>query len=533
MSRARTWVASHKLLASVIAIVGAAAVIAAFAGIAQATDQPGFCASACHEMRPYHTAWSSGPHADVSCVSCHVDPGTTARLSHKVVALKEVWISVAGDPSFPLEKPAPVPDSRCLTCHDDIRTASTGFDHASHAEKGDCVSCHAEAGHRVTAGALKAAGVFNENASEKRAVESSAVAAVGAGSANVAGHLPVACANCHDMQATGCASCHEPEHASTGPAQKTAECTTCHSPGQQFAFAHPTDPGACDSCHTPKQTHSFQGACATCHTTPGVAWAFDHNDRADCRNCHKSPAKHRGGPCSTCHKVSKTWAFSHPSSSSSCTSCHNTPAKHRAGSCTTCHKTGASWAFAHPSSGSCTSCHTRPAAHKSGSCTSCHKSRTSWAFSHPSGGSKCTSCHARPAKHSTSSCTSCHKVGSSWAFRHPGSSASCTSCHNRPSGHRSGSCVTCHSTSSWKFRHPGSKSCSSCHNPPSNHYSGSCGSCHSPSRSWSSATFSHPRVPGGEHSYRSFACSSCHPKSYASYSCLKCHDSNSGDDDDD
>lgn len=531
MSHVRDWVAAHRVIAAAVGVVAAVAMIVAFTGIARATDQPGFCASACHEMGPYHAAWTAGPHADVSCVSCHVDEGVTARLSHKVVALKEVWVSVAGEPRFPLADPAAVPDARCVACHDDVRSATAGFDHAAHAVKGPCTSCHATAGHTVSDDALRAAGVFNPDAVQ-RTTDSSLTAAVGAGSADIAGHPDVACAGCHQMRATGCATCHEPDHAATGPAEKTASCTTCHAPGKAFVFTHPVEPGACDACHDPAASHSYKGACATCHTTPGVEWAFDHNDRAECTNCHKPPSKHRAGPCVTCHDVGGTWAFAHPPASSACTSCHVTPSKHRAGSCTSCHRAGVSWAFAHPARTTCASCHTRPAGHKQGSCTSCHTSRTTWAFSHPGARSTCTSCHTRPTKHARSACASCHRTGSSWAFRHPGSSANCTSCHKKPSGHRSGACVTCHSVSRWAFKHPSSSSCSSCHSAPSRHYGGSCGSCHSPSKSWRSATFSHPRVPGGEHTSKSFACANCHPSGYGSYSCLKCHDSNSGDDDD-
>ncbi len=132
----------------------------------------------------------------------------------------------------------------------------------------------------------------------------------------------------------------------------------------------------------------------------------------------------------------------------------------------------------------------------------------------PGAKSTCTSCHPRPSGHRSGSCTTCHSVGKSWKFSHPGSGSSCASCHNRPGGHSSGACQSCHSPGSkWTFRHSSSLNCSSCHKAPSNHYGSTCQNCHSPSRSWSSATFTHPRIPGGEHSSRSFACTKCHPGS--------------------
>ena len=47
--------------------------------------------------------------------------------------------------------------------------------------------------------------------------------------------------------------------------------------------------------------------------------------------------------------------------------------------------------------------------------------------------------------------------------------------------------------------------------------------------------FSHARIRGGEHTYRSFGCSKCHPSGYRSYTCAGCHSSSTGpkDDEDD
>ncbi len=530
MTRVRTWAAAHKTIAILAVITSIVIAAAGAVGVAKATDAPAFCGSACHEMGPYHSAWAEGPHAKVACVECHVKPGEVNRLTHKVEAMKELWIHVSGEPTFPLEKTAVVPNDRCVRCHKNIKVSDTGFDHAKHATKGDCQSCHSTAGHEVTAAALKEAGVYNASATDDTLT--TRVAVVDGGVANIVNHKQVSCSRCHDMAKTGCKSCHTPKHEGTGPAAKTAECVTCHAPGEQFVFAHPTDAPDCGSCHEPTTAkHDYNGECATCHNKPGQAWTFAHNPKADCTNCHASPAKHIDvqAACSTCHKTGVSWAFSHPRVADGCTSCHARPAQHRTGECTTCHKTGVSWAFDHPSrSASCTSCHPRPAQHNSGACTSCHGVGTSWAFRHPKSAA-CATCHARPAAHKTGSCTTCHRAGTTWAFRHPSSSATCTNCHNRPSGHRAGSCATCHRVgTSWAFRHPTSTACRNCHSSPANHYGTTCASCHSPSRAWSNATFSHARIPGGEHTYRSFACSNCHPNGYSSHTCAKCHDSSSG-----
>jgi len=528
MVRVRRWAVANKAAAALIVLVVLFAGAVSAVGAAQATDQPAFCQAACHEMQPFGAAWSQGPHSDIGCVECHVEPGMVARLQHKTVAMQELWVHVSGEPKFPRVETAVVPNERCVRCHESINTP--GFDHAKHAAGRQCQSCHATAGHSVGLPALKAAGVLNVTLSQE--TTPGPVAVPDQGSANVPGHVPTTCERCHDMARTGCQSCHSPEHKNTEP-RKIAGCETCHKPGVEFAFAHPTGKLDCGSCHSqPTEKHDFPGDCASCHTKQGASWAFDHNSESICQDCHSAPEKHREGACATCHQPDTAWKFTHPSSTSKCESCHERPAKHRDGACTRCHSAGKSWSFKHPKNRACTECHNRPANHRSGTCTTCHAAGSSWAFRHPTGRT-CTQCHARPSGHRSGSCTTCHRAGRSWSFRHPGQSARCTTCHKRPSGHRSGSCSSCHRAGrSWAFRHTSGIRCSSCHKSPSNHYGTSCGRCHSPSRSWSKASIAHARIPGGEHTNKSFACSKCHPRGYSSHTCIKCHSSASGPRDD-
>lgn len=395
-------------------------------GAARATDSPDFCRAACHEMRPYVDAWQSSPHSAVSCVECHVEPGTVPRLAHKVTALGEVKSHFFGNPVFPGTPRTRVPDERCVSCHPAVMTTTPGFDHALHASRRDCQDCHSTTGHKVTEAALRDAEVLASSAATRSA--GTAVAVVDAGRASLAGHVTVSCSRCHDMARTECGSCHTARHDGSGAIRPAEACGTCHAPGAEFVFTHPVATTACESCHEVPQRHVYTGSCTSCHQKTGDSWAFEHPRKTACAQCHERPAKHRPGSCASCHRV------------------------------------GSSWAFRHPSTGAC------------------------------------TDCHARPSGHATGSCTSCHRASGSWAFRHVSSAK-----------------------------------CSSCHRAPSSHFGSSCASCHSPTRSWSSARISHPRIRGGEHSYRSFACSSCHPRGYGSASCLKCHDSNSGggDDEDD
>lgn len=443
--------------------VGVIAILAGAAVAATAyTSRPGFCTS-CHEMTPYYSAWNAGPHTGVACVDCHVDPGLAAQVPHKVEALREVYVHFTSNPTFPGTDVSPIPDSRCLACHSGtIAVDKPGFDHEQHRQGRSCVQCHTGVGHEVSPASLAQAGILDPAGA--RARKDLRVASVGAGAANIPAHPAVTCTDCHDLAATGCQACHLRD-AAGHPVRPTVSATLT------------ADPASCVRCHS------------------AATWAFSHPaDPATCTSCHPAPAKHRTGACTQCHTTGDRWTFTHPDSAATCTACHARPAGHATKTCSTCHATGVSWAFRHPASRDCSACHKKPSGHYAGACAACHKPTQPFAsarFTHPGSGARCTDCHKRPAAHSSGACASCHKTGVSW-----------------------------------KFAHPSSRSCASCHRAPSNHYGTSCASCHTPSRAWSSATFSHPSVPGGKHTYRSFSCSSCHPNGYGSVNCTSCHERN-------
>ncbi|RJQ52747.1 MAG: hypothetical protein C4521_09580 [Actinobacteria bacterium] len=526
-----------------------------------ATDRPFFCNS-CHEMKPFHEAWQEGPHAGVSCVSCHVDPGRLAQLSHKVVALKEVYVHLKGGARFPKLK-VEVPDERCRQCHERPPDTSA-FSHRRHAGKRTCVRCHQSVGHKVSEDSLARAGVLAEGGVRPDAVPDSP------SRSNLGGHKAVSCFRCHSVAGTECYACHKPKHKDRGV------CATCHEPGKSFvfshtpqspcqvchkkpdrhqatargvncldchtkagaswAFSHPSSREDCSRCHARPKAHSAsaESGCVGCHNQPGRSWSFDHSSavagkKVDCATCHRRPSTHasRSATCSRCHTAGISWAFRHPSSKS-CASCHAARAKHFNGACSSCHSTGGSWRFSHASPGSkCLGCHRRPSSHASRStaCARCHRTGVSWAFRHPSSTS-CGSCHAVPSRHYGSSCSSCHRASVRFAsakLRH-NSAWNCLSCHRRPSNHasRPATCSRCHATGvSWAFRHPSSTSCGSCHSAPRNHYGTECVSCHQSGTPFGKTVFRHPALR--KHNYRSFACSNCHPNGYSSASCTACH----------
>ena len=354
-------------------IVIVAVLAGAFVAVALATDQSAFCRS-CHEMVPYNDAWASGKHADVPCVECHVDQGVLARLEHKFVALGEVRSHFTGDTKFPRATPPDVPAERCTRCHPDLpETTKSGFPHGQHVRKGTCAGCHAQTGHAVSPAALQAAGIYQPGA--VATIPPGAIAALGAGSADVAGHVAVRCSDCHDLAKTGCKRCHTSKHKPRG------DCLLCHQAGVSWKFVHPKSGVDCAPCHRRPSGHTNNADCLTCHDKPGKTWMYTHRSGQDCATCHKRPAKHRSGACADCHKqAGKSWAFAHPGSGSSCNTCHKPPSGHYPGNCTRCHHSvGVSFAFSHPSAGEhswrgkpCKKCH--PSGTAAVSCT-CHGGR--------------------------------------------------------------------------------------------------------------------------------------------------------------
>lgn len=247
----------------VIAAATLVVLLSLFVASARATDSSKFCGT-CHEMQPFYNAWLDGKHhGRAECIDCHVDHGFFPRLWHKVIVLPEVFAHFTGDTKFPREVLADVPNSRCERCHPTVVVTNLkGFSHDIHARQGDCRTCHYNTGHSVLQPALEAAGIFNARTwALRQTMPAGALAHAGAGKANLPGHIPVVCSNCHDMAATPCSSCHTPPHAARG------ECSICHKPGPAFVFTHAptTMPGwqniACVKCHPKTYTQVY----CTCH----------------------------------------------------------------------------------------------------------------------------------------------------------------------------------------------------------------------------------------------------------------------------
>lgn len=85
------------------------------------TESVEFCGTLCHQvMEPEYTAYQKSPHANVSCVECHVGAGASWYVKSKLSGLHQVFAVIANSYDRPLE--TPLHDLRparetCERCH--------------------------------------------------------------------------------------------------------------------------------------------------------------------------------------------------------------------------------------------------------------------------------------------------------------------------------------------------------------------------------------------------------------------------------
>jgi hypothetical protein len=85
------------------------------------TESVEFCGTLCHQvMEPEHTAYQNSPHANVSCVECHVGSGASWYVKSKLSGLHQVYAVLTK--TFPTPIETPLHDLRparetCEKCH--------------------------------------------------------------------------------------------------------------------------------------------------------------------------------------------------------------------------------------------------------------------------------------------------------------------------------------------------------------------------------------------------------------------------------
>ncbi|HEY3375260.1 MAG TPA: hypothetical protein VGK02_09380 [Candidatus Aquicultor sp.] len=241
-----------------------------FAGISiQFFAERGTPCTACHATRQETATWKTSPHRNISCLSCHQDPGYLAlvQLELKTTQNFTSWLFNAyQDPIV-----AQVKDQNCLKCHDrEIQDTiiSKGI-RMSHKEVAiyKCTSCHASVAHEMS---------------------------------NRVRNYPDmdSCASCHNFNQgdVACEKCH-PQKTQAEELYNKGPWKVTHGPDWQTAHGM-GDPKTCQTCHDTK-------FCMSCHKSEvphTEPWSYLHGQAAKvnvdgCYQCHRKSL------CTDCHRL--------------------------------------------------------------------------------------------------------------------------------------------------------------------------------------------------------------------------------------
>ncbi len=242
---------------------------------------PEFCGS-CHLMQHAWETWSTGPHQEIACKTCHTQ-GLEARA-------RIVWSWARGEVSD-IPPHTQLDRAVCQGCHmSDVaqwRQVGDTIGHRVHVERADlqCLACHLPSLH-ATEPAVEDCQRCHESAAKS-------------GGGMAAFH----CTTCHNFLAKGA---DEDELLPHRPA-----CLECHQglqlKGETFP-EHGPMAFECGACHKPHSRPLLAFSdCLACH--PEVARSREHIERdalVDCVRCHEphdwkasgwaEPAQAAGGP---------------------------------------------------------------------------------------------------------------------------------------------------------------------------------------------------------------------------------------------
>jgi nitrate/TMAO reductase-like tetraheme cytochrome c subunit len=136
----------------IVCLLGCMVIFGGGYGILSFTNSPAFCSS-CHEMAPEYATYTDSSHKQISCVQCHIKPGFTNMITHKIKSVKEIYYHVTGvpNPIVQTEEEA-ITNQNCLQCHSKNRLVTASKDlkvnHKGHIEQGvPCITCHSGVVH--------------------------------------------------------------------------------------------------------------------------------------------------------------------------------------------------------------------------------------------------------------------------------------------------------------------------------------------------------------------------------------------------
>jgi len=121
---------SRRGLLALLLVLGGVGTVVAYTGVSliQWTETADFCGR-CHTMGPELVAHDNGPHRDVACAECHVEPGLAGWIKAKLNGTRQLVEIVLGNFPEPIPAPnhaqLPSPKDTCLGCHNLGRLTTT------------------------------------------------------------------------------------------------------------------------------------------------------------------------------------------------------------------------------------------------------------------------------------------------------------------------------------------------------------------------------------------------------------------------
>jgi cytochrome c-type protein NapC len=250
-------------------------------------------------MAPEYSTYTASAHNQISCVQCHIKPGITNMLTHKVKSLKEVYYHVTGVPNQIVQhEEEAVSNQNCLQCHSKNRlvTASGDLkvDHKKHIDEGiPCISCHSGVVHAKMAardlnvGADRAQWTSKQN-TQKLIEEKYLRPNMGT------------CIDCHNKVNKG----EKPweESAYNVPANPEVEGTKPGDTGSTTAVTKTeTQDIILQAIGTDKAHTKISMECKTCHSEMSIP---NYHQTADFNSNHGTDAVQQLDKCMNCHQDS-------------------------------------------------------------------------------------------------------------------------------------------------------------------------------------------------------------------------------------
>jgi hypothetical protein len=358
----RSKYAKHKplyILAGIVIEVGILAVLVVLAILVfgsiyiRVVEDPKFCGSLCHEMKPSYTSYKNSSHTGILCSECHSEPGTKGFFKGVIVdAANEIYIHMSGEEFYDMDElHPPISDASCLRheCHKVSNLAENKtlfkddgiFSHRAHLSE---APAHADGGSPMTAEMMGTSPPLNCISCHSRSVER---------------HMAVdeqTCFLCHfsSKSEMDCSSCHAiPAAQHEAVMGDASSCNACHA----IALAEVSVPSeSCAHCHEvmghtldAESAHKLHvepqhARCMECHQPLKEEHGklFAHYDE-NCQKCHSAQDGMYQGTVELVVEVMP----SIKAESVDCSSCHTSTVENGVGSldeikqmCVECHEAG-------------------------------------------------------------------------------------------------------------------------------------------------------------------------------------------------